>query len=367
MIIEFFDDLNAYLFVELLCTFIIGYICLCTYYTLFSIKFFNIFYIAPNQLTDANSLLFLGIMLCRLTASMSLNVLGMIHMDFHIYNKQKQLHIQKMAEKVANYTRIYGLDKNSNFIPQQNNAMTSMVNSTVTAASSAFSQSMIESEIHETQFTKLMGHLDILEPLRARFYMYFPLLIILITFSTYKKLGTKCINYIGFFQFLDPADTNNKDNFTNDIISMGKALVQMEKSKISEDPGMINRKPVTTRPRDRDSHRDTDHRDHKSSTSFTDSAVSKLSNFLNSAKNSSAKYTRLDSNESLSLLNSQNSLSNSNHNNTKNDVEKGLSHSNSGITRTSPSSPRNSLISGRKIGSPRNKSPSGNLRLFDDI
>merc|ERR1712003_332306 len=90
----------------------------------------------------------------------------------------------------------------------------------------------------ETQFTKLMGHLDILEPLRSRFYMYFPCLILLITGATYKKLGTRCINYIGFFQFLDTSESSSKDNFTNDIISMGKALVQMEKAKISEDPGL---------------------------------------------------------------------------------------------------------------------------------
>merc|ERR1712168_1155236 len=93
----------------------------------------------------------------------------------------------------------------------------------------------------ETQFTQLMGHLDILEPLKAKFYMYFPVLILLITISTYKKLGTKCINYIGFFQFLESSEAGEKENFTKDIISMGKALVKMEKSKISEDPSLMSR------------------------------------------------------------------------------------------------------------------------------
>jgi len=180
--VEFLDNYKSYLLVEVLSSFIVSYIALSAYYTLFNLKFFNIFYIAPNKLTDANSLLFLGIMLCRLTASISLNVLSMIHMDSHILDVKKEV---------------------------------------------------------QTQFTNFMGHFDVLAPVRAKIYMILPSLIILITLATYKKVGTKIANSIGFFQFLDPSDgidsdvegRLSSDNFTNDIINMGKELVKMELKK----------------------------------------------------------------------------------------------------------------------------------------
>ena len=305
-LVDWFDELNAYLFVELLNTFIVSYLALCTYYTLFSIKFFNIFYIAPNQLTDANSLLFLGIMLCRLTASISLNVLGMIHMDFHIF------------------------DHTSN-----------------------------SRRLHETQFTKLMGHLDILEPLRARFYMYFPCLIMLITISTYKKLGTKCINYIGFFQFLETSESGSRDNFTNDIIAMGKALVQMEKSKISEDPGILSRGEHTRA----NSHNHSNSNDH-TSINMKSPGLGSSSSTSFWSKSNTKQYQRLDQTESNSLLdkNGNNNLAYHNHN-------EGLSSPSTSYKNIGRQNSKNSR------GSSRTTSPVGNLgrgissgtRLFDDI
>merc|ERR1712178_575398 len=91
----------------------------------------------------------------------------------------------------------------------------------------------------QTQFTNFMGHFDVLAPVRAKIYMILPSLIILITLATYKKIGTKIANSIGFFQFLDPSDVIESDvegrlvsdNFTNDIIVMGKELVKLELKK----------------------------------------------------------------------------------------------------------------------------------------
>jgi hypothetical protein len=59
----------------------IAYLCLCAYYTIFRIRIFNYFYLSLYHLTDENSLIFAATFLCRLTAPLSYNFLGMIHMD----------------------------------------------------------------------------------------------------------------------------------------------------------------------------------------------------------------------------------------------------------------------------------------------
>ena len=68
------------------------YLCLCAYYTIFRIRIFNYFYLSLYHLTDENSLIFAANFLCRLTASLSYNFLGMIHMDQAIieYTKREQ-------------------------------------------------------------------------------------------------------------------------------------------------------------------------------------------------------------------------------------------------------------------------------------
>jgi hypothetical protein len=59
----------------------LAYLCLCAYYTIFRIRIFNYFYLSLYHLTDENSLIFAATFLCRLTAPLSYNFLGMIHMD----------------------------------------------------------------------------------------------------------------------------------------------------------------------------------------------------------------------------------------------------------------------------------------------
>ena len=233
--VEFLDNYHSYLLVEVLSSFIVSYIALCAYYTLFNLKFFNIFYIAPNKLTDANSLLFLGIMLCRLTASISLNVLSMIHMDSHILDVKKEV---------------------------------------------------------QTQFTNFMGHFDVLAPVRAKIYMILPSLIIIITFATYKKIGTKIANSIGFFQFLDPSDGLGEsdvegrlvsDNFTNDIINMGKELVKLELKK-----------------------KNSKYREESSSGSGSVKNTTSLGKFLGGVTQRNNGYNRLEQEERTGLLDNDN-------------------------------------------------------------
>lgn len=41
------------------------YMCLCAYYTVFRLKFFSFYHLDPHGQTDANSLTFAAMLLCR--------------------------------------------------------------------------------------------------------------------------------------------------------------------------------------------------------------------------------------------------------------------------------------------------------------
>lgn len=62
----------------------IAYMCVCAYSTVLKIRVLNLYYLAPHHQTDEYSLIFSGMLLCRLTPPMCLNFLGLIHMDSHI-------------------------------------------------------------------------------------------------------------------------------------------------------------------------------------------------------------------------------------------------------------------------------------------
>lgn len=64
------------------------YLCYCAYSTIFRIKFLNLYYLAPHHQTNEHSLIFSGMLLCRLTPPMCLNFLGLMHMDSHIIKQR---------------------------------------------------------------------------------------------------------------------------------------------------------------------------------------------------------------------------------------------------------------------------------------
>jgi len=173
LIVKNASDKHNYANLEIFCIFIIGYLCYCAYSTLFQIKLFNIYFIAPNHQTDNYSLLFIGMFLCRLTPPLCLNFLGLIHMDTHFT----------------------GDDTTAD-------------------------------ELEDVQYTRLMGHLDLISD---RFNIYFPILILLLCCGTWFRLGTRCLSSIGFAQFLQ------SDELTVDLIEEGKALVNREKRRTERD------------------------------------------------------------------------------------------------------------------------------------
>ncbi|XP_032243067.2 G-protein coupled receptor-associated protein LMBRD2 [Nematostella vectensis] len=157
-----------YFYVELICFFVIAYMCVCSYYTVFKMRLFNYYYFAPNHQTDPYSLLFSGLLLCRLTYALSLNFLAMIHLDGHVTGA---------VERV------------------------------------------------ETSFTKFMGHMDVLSFVSKGFNLYYPMCVLLVCLATYFSLGTRCLNFLGFQTFII------EDDMSIEYVNEGKDLVRRERRK----------------------------------------------------------------------------------------------------------------------------------------
>ncbi|XP_075220777.1 LMBR1 domain-containing protein 2 homolog [Lycorma delicatula] len=154
-----------YFSIELLSTVVIGYLCFCAYSTVLKIRVLNYYYLAPHHMTDEHSLIFSGMLLCRLTPPLCLNFLGLIHMDSHI----------------------------------------------------------IKSHIMETYYTQVMGHMDVVSIISDGFNIYFPMAVLAFCLATYFNVGSRVLSFIGFQQFLDD------DDLTTDLIEEGKELVNREK------------------------------------------------------------------------------------------------------------------------------------------
>lgn len=161
-----------YFYIEIVSFLTIAYMCACTYYTVFKIKVFNFYYFAPHHQTDANSLLFSGLLLCRLTYALCLNFLAMIHLDGHITTQK---------------------------------------------------------EVKETQFTKFMGHMDLLSFIAKGFNVYYPIIVLLVCICTFFSLGKRCLHLIGIEQFI------SDDDFSADYVREGKEIAKREKRRIERE------------------------------------------------------------------------------------------------------------------------------------
>ncbi|OTF72868.1 LMBR1 domain-containing protein 2-like protein, partial [Euroglyphus maynei] len=76
-----------YFWIELFSMLSIAYLSCCCYYTIFKIRIFNYYYLSKHQQTDEYSLIFSGMLLCRLASPLCLNFLSLIHFDSHISNE----------------------------------------------------------------------------------------------------------------------------------------------------------------------------------------------------------------------------------------------------------------------------------------
>eukprot|EP00095_Tigriopus_kingsejongensis_P000213 maker-scaffold55_size446313-snap-gene-0.15 protein:Tk00213 transcript:maker-scaffold55_size446313-snap-gene-0.15-mRNA-1 annotation:"lmbr1 domain-containing protein 2-like protein" len=158
-----------YFAIELICFFTICYLCLCVYYTIFKIRVLNYYYLAKNHQSDEYTLLFSGALLCRLTPPLCLNFLSLIHMDSHV----------------------------------------------------------IKSQIMETAYTQIMGHMDVISIVSDYFNIYFPIGLLALSVATYFSVGARFLSALGFQQFLD-----QDAEVTLEMVDEGKEHVKREKRRI---------------------------------------------------------------------------------------------------------------------------------------
>lgn len=87
-VVNWSKNKHDFLTIEIFSMVTLCYLCYCAYSTVFRIKFLNLYYLAPHHATNEHSLIFSGMLLCRLTPPMCLNFLGLIHMDSHIIKER---------------------------------------------------------------------------------------------------------------------------------------------------------------------------------------------------------------------------------------------------------------------------------------
>uniref|UniRef100_A0A914HJB5 Phosphatidylglycerophosphatase and protein-tyrosine phosphatase 1 n=1 Tax=Globodera rostochiensis TaxID=31243 RepID=A0A914HJB5_GLORO len=158
-----------YKFIQLCAVAMILYLCCCAYFTIFQLRIFRYYRLDSNQTTGENSLIFSAMLICRLTAPLCLNFLGMIHLDSHV------------------------------------------------TANRGF----------ETQFTKLMGHLDIIPLIAKGIDIYLPIVIVILCLTTWFRLGARFLHNLGVDQFLE------EDEMTHEMVQSGKSLVSLERSRVN--------------------------------------------------------------------------------------------------------------------------------------
>ncbi|XP_053602977.1 LMBR1 domain-containing protein 2 homolog isoform X2 [Plodia interpunctella] len=159
-------------------TIIIAYMFYCAYSTVLKIRLLNLYYLAPHHMTNEYSLIFSGMLVCRLTPAMCLNFLSLIHMDSHI----------------------------------------------------------IKERIMETYYTQIMGHMDVLGIIAEGFNIYFPMLVVVLCLATWFSLGSRLLSFCGFQQFV------GDDELTTDLVDEGREIVKREKRKRQRIEEAINRR-----------------------------------------------------------------------------------------------------------------------------
>lgn len=146
----------------------LGYLAICAFYTVFHMKIYNVYYLAPNSQTDEYSLLFSGMLLCRLTAPLCLNYLCLVHRDSHIIGTDRL----------------------------------------------------------ETSFTTIMGHLDLIPIVNRGLNVFLPFCISAICLAIYFNFGVYILHRLGFEQFIE------NDEMTIDWVQTGRELVKRETGKL---------------------------------------------------------------------------------------------------------------------------------------
>uniref|UniRef100_A0AC35G736 LMBR1 domain-containing protein 2 n=1 Tax=Panagrolaimus sp. PS1159 TaxID=55785 RepID=A0AC35G736_9BILA len=169
-----------YKYIQFIAVGLISYLGFCAYFTVFKLRIYKYYHLDPHHMTDENSLLFSAMLLCRLTPPICLNFLGMIHLDSHV------------------------------------------------TADTNFGV--------ETQFTSLMGHLDVIPLIARGINIYLPILIFLLCLGTWFKLGSRFLQSLGIDQFMD-----DEDDYSSEMIQGGKRYVTIERNRLIREKGREER------------------------------------------------------------------------------------------------------------------------------
>ncbi|XP_073817587.1 LMBR1 domain-containing protein 2 homolog [Musca autumnalis] len=164
--------------IEVFSMIVLCYLFYCTYSTILRIRFLNLYYLAPHHQTNEHSLIFSGMLLCRLTPPMCLNFLGLIHMDSHI----------------------------------------------------------IKERVMETYYTQIMGHMDVIGIISNGFNIYFPMCMLAFCLATWFSLGSRALNAMGFQQFLQ------NETIATELVQEGKDLIAREKRRRQRAEEAMNRR-----------------------------------------------------------------------------------------------------------------------------
>ncbi|EDQ90121.1 uncharacterized protein MONBRDRAFT_18680 [Monosiga brevicollis MX1] len=159
-------DSGYYFNIEVITFFTLFYLSVCTYRVVFKLRIFDFYQLVPHQQTDSASLIFSGLLLCRLTAPLGLNFLSMSHLDAHV------------VSDVA--------------ITQP------------------------------TAFTRVMGHMDVVAFIKD-FATYYPISMLIVSLATLLHIGPRLLSLCGFSSFI------SEDDDASDTVTEGRALVRTEK------------------------------------------------------------------------------------------------------------------------------------------
>lgn len=70
-----------------------------------------------------------------------------------------------------------------------------------------------DSNLVETQFTQIMGHLDVISFISDGFNIYFPILIFVLCLANFFNLGVRILTFFGFEQFFGDAEVTQGNIF----------------------------------------------------------------------------------------------------------------------------------------------------------
>ncbi|EAL65433.1 hypothetical protein DDB_G0284019 [Dictyostelium discoideum AX4] len=164
------------IFVQFILFFPLGYEALTCYSTLFKIRIFNYYRLIPHQHSDSNSIIFSAAYLCRLGAPLCYNFIQFINMNSGI-------------------------------------------------------------EDNRTSFSVVMGTMNVAPFLGTYFYIYFPLLIVIVCLSTLFNVYSRIMNCLNISKFRFDVD------FSHEQIDEGKFLIDSERRKWTQN----NIKPLSSK------------------------------------------------------------------------------------------------------------------------